>query len=140
MSVSLLLDANPKPWANLKCNNLDASGNVTVTGTIKGVAAPVSRETLTAGTNVILAAGILSGIQQITGAAASDTGANIDLAFPSLVVGDVVKCLVLNDAATASAITAGSGNTLGVTNFEVPIKASRLIYFRKTATGAYTMY
>jgi len=100
----------------------------------------VSAETLTAGTNVILAAGILSGIQQITGAATTDTGTNIDTKFPNLVSGNVVKCLVLNDVNSASAITAGVGVTLGVTNFAIPANASRLLYFKKTGTATYNVY
>lgn len=102
----------------------------------------VSAETSTAGTNVILAAGILSGIQIINAATTTDSGSNIDTAIPGLVAGDVVKCLVLNNSNAAVAITAGAGNVLGgsVTNFEIPAKASRLIYFQKTGAGAYSVF
>lgn len=52
MSLSLLLDANPKPWLNVKCNNIDATGNENLTGnlvvggTISGGATSVNKVTM----------------------------------------------------------------------------------------------
>ena len=124
----------------LSDTNLDIKALSITAGSSNISGNQVSGQTFTAGTSTITATGISTGIQQITGAATTDTGTNIDAKFTSLKTGEVVKCLVLNDAGTASAITGGTGVTLGVTNFSIAAASSRLMYFRKTGTATYTVY
>ena len=93
--------------------------------------------------SVIPASAVKSGICVANAAATSltfDTGANIYLALPGLVAGDVVKCLVINQTAGTLAISAGAGNSLGSTTPSIVTLDSRLVYLRKTGVGAYTIF
>lgn len=91
---------------------------------------------------------ILDGLVATVSTAASltiDTAANIDNNIPglnpSLNSTLVLKCLVSNTSGTSSlSFVANTGITLADTSMVIPIHSSRLLYFVRTGSGAYTVY
>lgn len=101
----------------------------------------------TAGAGTILAALLNTGIifrTGPTGAVADtvDTGANMDAAFPNLVVGDALRVKYINNVAFALTITAATGITLKTAAALNAIAAStcRELFFIKTGVATYDLY
>ena len=89
----------------------------------------------------IAAADLNNGIVIITGAATiSATGASLDALFTGIQTGNVIKVLVVNTQAGASAITTASSGITLTNAISVAQNDTRLLYFRRTGAAAYTVY
>ena len=71
-----------------------------------------------------------------------DTGANLDTAFPALIVGDAIDIYYSNNVAFASTITAATGVTLvtATANNVVAASTGRLLHLVKTGVATYNLY
>lgn len=101
----------------------------------------------TAGAGTLLANLLLTGLILRTGpgigfADTIDTGANLDLAFPTMAIGDTLDVFYSNSVAFASTITAAAGVTLGTAAANNVIAAStgRLLHLQKTGVATYVLY
>lgn len=101
----------------------------------------------TAGAGTLLANLLISGLILRTGpgiayADTIDTGANLDIAFPSMIVNDALDIFYINSVPSASTITAAAGVTLKTATANNVIAAStgRLLHLVKTGVGTYDLY
>lgn len=101
----------------------------------------------TVGAGTLLAALLSTGLLLRTGPTGAyadtiDTGANLDVAYPGLVVGDTIALYYSNSVAFASTITAAAGVTLRTATANNIIAAStgRMLLLIKTGTATYDLY
>lgn len=101
----------------------------------------------TVGAGTLLANLLTSGLLVRTGPGAAfadtiDTGANLDIAFPYMQVGDSISLWYICSVAFACTITAAAGVTLGsaAANNVIAASTGRLLVLRKTATATYVLY
>lgn len=101
----------------------------------------------TAGAGTLLAALLSTGLILRTGpggafADTTDTGVNIDAAYPNLQIGDTFSLFYSCSVAFASTITAGVGITLktATANNVVAASTGRILHFEKTGVAAYDLY
>lgn len=69
-----------------------------------------------------------------------DTGANIDLAFPGLQIGEVIECYVINDGNQTVTLASAAGATIADTGQTIAQNESVLLLFLKTAADTFTVY
>ena len=101
----------------------------------------------TVGAGTLLAILLNSGMLLRTGPTGAyadtiDTGANLDIAYPNLQVGDSISLIYINSVAFASTITAATGVTLktATANNVVAASTGTMLILFKTGTGTYDMY
>jgi hypothetical protein len=103
---------------------------------------PITGETAPAAADAsIVAANLATGIKLINAASTFDaTGTNIDTQFPGIATGNVIKLLVVNTNAGASAITTAAAGITLATTISLAQNSSRILYIRRTGAAAYTVY
>jgi len=101
----------------------------------------------TAGAGTLLANLLTSGLIVRTGPGGAvadtiDTGANLDIAFPYMQVGDSIATWYIVSVAFAITITAAAGVTLGsaAANNVIAASTGRLLVLRKTGVATYVLY
>jgi hypothetical protein len=109
--------------------------------------APSVTPLTTAGAGTLLAGLFATGHLHRTGPGGAfadtvDTGANMDLAYPNLLVGDAIVVRYTVSVAFASTITAAAGITLktAAANNIVAASQSAWLIFYKTGVGTYDLY
>ncbi len=108
---------------------------------------PAPTALTTAGAGTLLAALLASGLLVRTGPGGAvadtiDTGANLDIAYPDMQVGDTLSLFYTNGVAFAITITAAAGVTLGTAanNNVIAANTGRLLILRKTGVATYVLY
>lgn len=101
----------------------------------------------TAGAGTLLAALLQTGLLLRTGPGAAftdtlDTGANMDLAFPTAGIGDTIDCLYSVQVGFIATIAAGVGITLvtAADNNAVAANSSKWLHLEKTGVGTWDAY
>ena len=101
----------------------------------------------TAGAGTILAILLATGLIVRTGPAGAvadtiDTGANLDIAFPNMQIGDSIALWYIVSVGFAITITAATGVTLGsaAANNVIAANTGRMLVLRKTAVATYILY